>query len=59
VEGCFVRYLSDSNYNKNDNYIIARIIGVGEGKKEYELNPGSAQKCKIVLKLQETSEKII
>jgi hypothetical protein len=55
VEGCFVRYLSDSNYNKNDNYIIARIIGVGEGKKEYELNPGSTQKCKIVLRLQETS----
>jgi len=34
VKGCFVRYLIDSNASSNSNsYIIAQIVGVGEGNK--------------------------
>lgn len=53
VKGCFVRYLSDSNSGPhNSSYIIAQIVGVTEGVKEYSVNNA---KTKILLKLQETS----
>lgn len=50
VKGCFVRYLIDSNTNSNNNtYIIAQIVGVTEGNKEYIVNN---VKTKALLKLQ-------
>ena len=38
-----------------NNYIIAQIVGITEGIKEYTVNN---VKTKILLKLQETSENI-
>lgn len=50
VKGCFVRYLIDSNASTNNNsYIIAQIVGVAEGTKEYNVNN---VKTKVLLKLQ-------
>ena len=53
MKGCFVRYLIDTNMSSNNNsYIIAQIVGVTEGNKEYSVNN---IKTKVLLKLQETS----
>jgi hypothetical protein len=57
VKGCFVRYLIDSNVSTNSNsYIIAQIVGVAEGNKEYSVNN---VKTRVLLKLQETSENVV
>lgn len=57
VKGCFVRYLIDSNVSTNSNsYIIAQIVGVDEGNREYTVNN---VKTKVLLKLQETSENVV
>lgn len=57
VKGCFVRYLIDSNVSTNSNsYIIAQIVGVAEGNREYTVNN---VKTKVLLKLQETSENVV
>jgi hypothetical protein len=57
VKGCFVRYLIDANQNSNNNtYIIAQIVGIAEGNKEYVVNN---VKTKVLLKLQETSETVV
>ena len=57
MKGCFVRYLIDTNMNSNNNsYIIAQIVGVTEGNKEYSVNN---IKTKVLLKLQETSENVV
>jgi hypothetical protein len=50
IKGCFVRYLIDANPTSNSNsYIIAQIVGVTEGNKEYTVN---GIKTKVLLKLQ-------
>jgi hypothetical protein len=57
VKGCFVRYLIDSNVSTNSNsYIIAQIVGVTEGNREYSVNN---VKTRVLLKLQETSENVV
>lgn len=57
VKGCFVRYLIDSNVSTNSNsYIIAQIVGVAEGNREYSVNN---VKTRVLLKLQETSESVV
>lgn len=57
MKGCFVRYLIDSNVSTNSNsYIIAQIVGVGEGGREYTVNN---VKTRVLLKLQETSENVV
>jgi hypothetical protein len=57
VKGCFVRYLIDSTVSSSSNsYIIAQIVGVTEGNREYSVNN---VKTKVLLKLQETSESVV
>jgi len=56
VKGCFVRYLIDSTSQNNNTYIIAQIVGVTEGNKEYTVNN---VKTRVLLKLQETSESVV
>lgn len=57
IKGCFVRYLIDSTAVSNSNtYLIAQIVGVAEGNREYTVN---GIKTKILLKLQETSESVV
>lgn len=56
VKGCFVRYKSDTS-SREDSYVVAQIIGVKQGTKEYALTP--THRTKLLLVLQESSIKIV